>query len=363
MVMLNIKHSGMQEESKIKKMKKMSLETYPYTYARVSAMKAKLIKKEDYIKLFKMDTSSIIRFLEETEYKKSIDKLASAYTGVDLVEYAINDHLLEIVNKLKSISEVVVVELIEAYLKRWDALNLKTILRIKNRNQSQNSNAKKIDNLIVPLGALDKKVLVAMLNMSSIADILKKIKNLGYNINIEEFEKTKDLAIIENHLDKDFFYKTISFADRIPKDGERFKAFLKIEIDIINIMTLLKLKRINTDKSKTLQFLIFSGQNIGKKELESLAGANDIENLLNKLRGTKYSRIFDRDHSIVDIELELYRHWLKNSALYSHQNPLSVQTILAYLLAKDIEARNIKAIVRGKQLGIPEEYIEKKILI
>ncbi len=341
--------------------RKIKLGTYPYTYARVSAMRGKLIKKEDYARLLKMDTISIVRYLQETEYKASVDKLASKHRGVDLAEYAINDNLVETVKKLKTISEEEVVELIDAYLKRWDIQNLKTVLRIKNKIQKI-EDIKSAENLLVPLGSFDKKFLSNLLNMNSLSDILKKIKNLGYKLNIEEFEKTKDLAMIENQLDKDFFYKTLEFADSIPEEGERFKAFLRIEIDVINIRNLLKLKRINADKNKTMQFLIFSGQHIGKR-LEKLAEVLNIDELIEQLKRTKYGSVFERNKSIVDIELELDRFWMQNAALYSHQNPLSAQTILAYLLAKDIEARNLKAIIRGKQLGITEEYIEKKLLI
>lgn len=345
----------------IEEEQKIALKTYPYTYARVSAMRGKLIKKQDYIRLLKMDTTSIIRYLQETEYKKSVDRLASAHRGVNLAEYAINDNLVETVNKLKAISEKEVVELVDAYLRRWDILNLKTVLRIKNKVQKLQDNS--AENLLVPLGSLDKKFLINLLNMNSVIDVLKKVKSLGYNINVEEFEKNKDLAVIENQLDKDFFYKTLEFVGSIPEEGERFKVFLKIEIDVINIRNLLKLKRVNADKSRTIQFLIFSGQYIGKSELERLAETRNIEELMDKLKSTKYGKVFGSSQSIVDIELELDRFWLQSAALYSHQNPLSVQTILAYLLAKDIEARNLKAIVRGKQLGITEDFIEKKLLI
>jgi len=53
---------------------------------------------------------------------------------------------------------------------------------------------------------------------------------------------------------------------------------------------------------------------------------------------------------------------LKQSILLLHQHPLSVDVILGYMFAKDIEVRNLKIIVKGKQLGLSEEFIESQLV-
>ncbi len=333
---------------------KLKLGIYPYTYARISAMKGKLVKKDDYIRMLKMDTASIVRFLEETEYKQSVDKLAASYRGVELAEQAINDHLVTFVKKLKAISAPEVVELLDAYLKRWDVYNLKTVLRIKNRNVLH------AEHLLIPLGGLDKKTLLELLQLPSFSDVIKRIQALGYKL--KEAEKA-NLASLENQLDRDFYYKTLKFANRIPEEGEGFKRFLQMEIDVLNIRNLLKLKKINATTEMTTQFLIVSGQYLGPAELKKLAATRNVEELIDELKKTKYNSVVEQGTSIVDIELALDKFWLQESSLYSHQNPLSVQSILAYMLALDIEARNLKAIVRGKQLRLKEEFIETKLLL
>ena len=53
---------------------KIRIGMYPYTYARVSAMKGKLIQRDQYQKMLRMGTNEVTKFLQETEYRKEIDE-------------------------------------------------------------------------------------------------------------------------------------------------------------------------------------------------------------------------------------------------------------------------------------------------
>lgn len=319
-------------------------------------MRGKLIKKDDYIRLLRMDTSSIIKFLEETEYKASIDRLSPKYKGVELAERALSDNMVRTAAKLKEISKVEVVALIDAYLKRWDVYNIKTILRGKNKQLNA-------EGLLIPLGSLQETQLKELMSLPTVSEILKRLKAKGYAVDAAHFEKTKELGLVENQLDRDFYYTTMRFAEQIPEEGEQFRRFLKMEIDIVNMRNLLKLKRANAGQENTMQHLIPAGLHIHEQQLRRMAAARNTEELISHLKATKYGALFEKQASLVDIELALDKYWLQQAQLYSHQKPLSVQTILAYLLAKDIEMRNLRAIVRGKQLGLQESFIEQKLLI
>ena len=69
-------------------------------------MKSKLLQEEDYQKLLKMKLPEIIKFLEETEYKKSIDELALSLRGLDLIEAALNKSLAEFFNKIRQMADM-----------------------------------------------------------------------------------------------------------------------------------------------------------------------------------------------------------------------------------------------------------------
>ena len=45
-----------------------------------------------------------------------------------------------------------------------------------------------------------------------------------------------------------------------------------------------------------------------------------------------------------------------------HMNYLSVDTILAFMFAKDMEVRNLRILLKGKQFDLQNEFIEGQII-
>ena len=66
---------------------------YEYVVARVRHRRASLFGDDEYRKLLRMGTGEIARFMEDTAYEESVNRLGSRYSGVDLVEYALNRNL------------------------------------------------------------------------------------------------------------------------------------------------------------------------------------------------------------------------------------------------------------------------------
>ena len=101
----------------------------------------------------------------------------------------------------------------------------------------------------------------------------------------------------------------------------------------------------------------------------SLAALEDLEALSKALEKTRYKDLiqkgieeFNKSGSLIALEIELYKYLLKESVLLLHQNPLSIDAILGYMFAKDIEVRNLRIIVKGKQLGLSDEFIESQLI-
>ncbi len=338
--------------------------TLPYTFARVSAMKSKLIDRSNYNKLLKMDLNSITRYLQETEYKDSITELSKDFSGIELIDYALKDNTIKTFNKLKDISPSEVVEVINLYLCRWDYENLKVVLR----GIFSNSNKSEIMDLIIDVGQYDKSHYDNLFDTNSIWDALVN-SNLVSEKEIEEayddFKKTSNLIELENTLDKLSFRKAVEGASICPKRGEIFKRFLLRDIDIINIRNMLRFKKENMEPSKIMEYMIDSGFKIDKITLESLSKEENVESLLKELNKTYYGRFikFSEYEDLYDIEIALQNMNLKSSILKTHQNPLTIAAVLNFMLSKMIEIRNLRSIVKSKYLEIDEEYVEKKLLV
>lgn len=352
------------------------LGTYPYTYARTSVMKSLLLKEEEYTKLMKMSISEIIRFLQESVYKKEIDKLAASYSGYDLLELALNRNLGQALKKLERISPEELQVLIRAYILRNDITDIKNIIRGKHVQADEDEIIK---NLPVA-GTLSEDFLKELVNKESVEavmtealKVLKMIKAAAMEQAYKQYKETNSLFELENELDKSYYSYVLRLSEFIPEEGKLFNEFLLNEIEIINIITFVRLFKEKMEKRLIKEHLIFTGFT-GKRSKDALllqllkaADFDEVERILEK---TKYRDAikqgleeFRKNNSLIKLEISLQKYLMKMSSLLIHQHPLSVDIILGYMLAKDVEVKNLKMITKGKQLGIEEGFLDEQVVI
>lgn len=345
----------------------LRLGTYPYTYARVSAMKSKLIKRDDYQKLLKMKVAEIAKFLQETEYKREIDELAVSQLGIHHVEAALNKNLVRAFRKLKKIAEGNLRIIIEEYLKRKDISNLKSVFRGKFTSADE----RYVESLLIPAGSFSRTYLMQLFRKESIEEIAKSIPFVDLKEAVAKYKEQHSLFDIENALDRHYYSEILEFSKHIPKQGNLFRTFLEHEIDVLNIKTILRLKREQFDSKEIEKYLFFSGARIKKHALLALARMADANEAVAALKKMGYgnapeSRSADNNSkeggAIMDFELQLNHHLLDRAALLLHQNPLSIDVILGFMFAKEIEIRNLKTIIKGKQLGLDEAFMARELV-
>ena len=347
----------------------LRLKEHPYTYARVSVMKSKLIRKEGYHRLLKMKLAEIAKFLQDLDYKKEINELAMKYSGVALLDFSLNRNLVRDFTKLKRIADdSTLVLLMTNYFQRMDIYNIKTILRALASGADKES----VKDLLVPIGVLSEKELHSLLGMAHVEDVLKNIPFIGYAELRDAytlFRETGSLFELENSLSRTYYRKTIAFAAQLPVHGTFFRNFLEEEIDIMNLKIILRLKREGLAGKDIRRHLFTSGARIHSSMLNRLADAVDVGHVLSSVEKLGYGitkedvEMYSREKSLVSVDTALSRYLLRRSAFLYHTNPLSVDVILGYMFAKEIEISNLKKIIKGKQLDISEEDVEKELVI
>lgn len=347
---------------------KLKLGFYPYTYVRTVVMRSLLFRKEDYQKMLKMGFSEIAKFLQESHYKKEINELATDYSGADLLELALNRNLAESFKKLIRISSYEISILVKEYAKRKDIDDIKTIIRGK----FTDTNEKLIASSITGAGTLSYDFLISLLKKESIEEILKNNKLVDFSLlkdALKIFNEKKNLVSIENAFDKYYYTHLMQFSNILPKEGALFRDFLLKEVEMLNILTLLRLKKAKFSKDVIQDFIILSNNKVKDSKIMDLAKVDDLEELSRVLAKTEYKEIiakgieeFKKSNSLITLETELYKYLLKQATLFMHQHPLSIDVILGYMFAKDLEVRNLKIIVKGKQLGLKEDFIESQLV-
>lgn len=352
-----------------------------YVNARIRSRRRVLLDEADYRKLLRMGPNEIARFLEETEYEREINELATRHRGVDLVEYALNANLSRHFQDLLDWSDGALYDQLARYLRKFDAWNIKTILRGIYTGADRES----IETDLVNVGELKEREREALLEASSIDDVIERLSGTIYYETLSEaysdYEESGLLVPLENAVDRVFYEHLISGsdgetgpADRVLEHqrlstgtpAELYREFLTAEIDFLNVRNALRIARSQSDLEPD-EYYIEGGRLFTAQELARLTG--DLDELVAVIRESSYGdqlsdaltaleeaeSLMDVEHAI-DAALVAYGDWLGS------RYPVSVCPIIAYVLAKEREVQNVTAIARGREAGLTEEEIREELV-
>lgn len=314
---------------------------YPYMYARISAKRKKLLDQSDYENLLKMEANGIARNLEEGAYKKDIDELGSEYEGIELVELALMRNLSRTMSKLVEIAPESLEPVIKTYLRRYDILSLKRLLRWKHGGERQ-----KLENLLVPVGDYSVEELKE-LSEKSFEEIVKSIDFEDAQVDYKSFiDAEEDLRKIERNLDRAYYQDLDKMSERV--GGMWFEKFVDEEIEYENLKIALRLKKKGVERDQIEEWLV---SDLRSKHLENVLKAGSYEDAVSYIVGE--GLIESRNGGeLEDVEhcLEVAR--LDRAMTSQHTEPLGATSILGYITAKMIEVKNLRMLLRAKETGI-----------
>lgn len=345
-----------------------------YVNARVRSRRASLFSDEDYRKLIRMGPSEIARFMEETEYEREINELGTRFAGVDLIEYALNRNLAKHFDDLLDWSDGRLYDLIARYLRKFDVWNLKTIVR----GIYTDTDPEAIRADLIRAGELDDRTIDRLLEADSIEDAIEVLYGTIYyeplTVAFEEFEETGALVPLENALDRAFYERLLADVSggpgTEPQEGPEAKyvEFLQAEIDFRNARNALRLARSGADLDPATYY-IEGGVLFDESELSRLVADYDalVDHIADNRRyGDRLSEALGRlreADSLIQFEHALDAALLEYADTLSSIYPASVSAVLSYILAKEREIENIRAIARGREVGLSENEIEEELVV
>ncbi|HJJ42008.1 MAG TPA: V-type ATP synthase subunit C [Methanocorpusculum sp.] len=342
---------------------------YIYVSTRMRVRKAKLIPKEEYLRMLNMGLPEFTRLIEEMEYKREIDELSASFSGVDLIENAMSWNLAKEYQRIIKLAPGEMKGFTRDYLHKWDIQNILTILRGKEMNLS----AGKIRAVLVPAGALDAAILDKMVAEQSVERIVEmiQIKKMSEILEegLNEAIETKSFGKIENELYKYYYATLIKAARSGMKGGEPFLKYVMFEIDIKNIINLFRIRAQADKEINTLSFWI-EGGSFKPDELERLTTLENLDEVVDMLKKRVKSSVLNdaleelrEKKPVYAIENGLIAAQLNQMDRVSKRNPISISPLLVYLERKKYEVSNLRALARGKDAGLDAETLERYLVM
>jgi len=343
---------------------------YPYATARVKAKKRSLLTQDNYPKLLMMDLNEIGRFMGETQYKTEMSELASRYSGVNLIELGTSRNLARTYRDIIGFTTGELRDIVVAYLRRWDYLNIKTILRGK----TSGATLEEIQEDIVPAGDLSEEYLLSLVGMDGPAEIiesLQKKQGIEFPEDIASLlEKETGLAPVEDLLDKAYYAQLLASFKPKGKPKRLFLSYIEREIDIVNLRTLLKLKQAGLPAEKIRPYFVEGGHALDGKELDRLAAVDGFDTLVEELAKMPFYEEIKggldkakQTGTLSEVMLSLQKYQARQAEKFSHLYPLSVLPVIDYIIRKNDEVNNIRIIARGRATGMDPETIKNLLVM
>ncbi len=341
---------------------------YAYTVSRVKAKKALLLKDEDYNKMLQMSVPEISRYISESGYQKEMADLAGHLDGIDLVEHATYANMAKVFGSILGASQGELNTMVAAYLEKWDIWNLKVILRGKSYGLS----VEEVQEDLVPAGSLKSESLEKLIALDNVDDIIANYCKMEH-VTIPQdvlsaYKASGNLGAIEDYLDKYHYVRLLKSIDPSSRPTRMFQDYVRTEIDVRNLETILKLKVEGIYGEDVMNYIIPGGRQIDHRYATQLANAETIAAAASDLSQLDFydtiKELVEADSvSVRDVVTEMKKYEIAAARKFSHMYPLSVVPVLDYMIHKEIEVGNIRTISRGVESGLDTETIKGLLVI
>ncbi len=345
---------------------------YGYINARMRGMKSRLLTPAELEGLIqKPDLASLMSDLENTPYREEIIEAKGQLEGILCIEYALRKNFTRTFRKIQDFAQQDEAEqYIIIFLHRWDVQNIKTILRGKNIHVTNDE----ITSCLVPAGEMDEATLRELLkqpDVRAVIDLLATWK-IRYAKCLTEafpqFAKTHDLAVLECALDRFYYTDALGSVKAPGYNNQIIQNFLRLEVDVTNIKTVLRMVRDHVDVKDAQGYLIPGGKEFDNRKLHHMLGLTSIEEVVKYLAATPYRFLSDvpesavRTQKISIIEKQLERFLIKKGAGAFLLDPLSVASVIGYFWAKYNEITNIRIISRCKTADVSPDILKEELV-
>jgi V/A-type H+/Na+-transporting ATPase subunit C len=346
---------------------------YGYINARIRGMKSRLLSPRALDDLIlKPDLESLIADLENSPYREDIIEAKGRSSGILCVETALRQNFIRTFRKIQDFSrdEAEAARYIVIFLHRWDVQNIKTILRGKNIHAT----AEEILDCLVPAGELDEVTLKELLKQPDVKAVIDLLATWEIRYakplteSFPEFIKTKDLAVLECALDRYYYADALTEVKAPTYNNNLIRDLLSLEVDVVNVRTVLRMVRDHVDPADAQRYLIGGGKEFDEKMLNRFLSMASIEEVVKGMASKQYRFLVQipesaiRSQKISVIEKELERFLIKKGVGAFLLDPLSVASVIGYFWAKYNEITNIRIISRCKTADFPVEHLREELV-
>jgi len=361
---------------------------YIYSGAKVSAWEAKLLHESRMLEFADAPkVSSILAGLDETGYRAYLANIPrDEDVDVVTVEQALNGHMRDSYRELLEVVPEKDKSIVVKLLKKIDLYNLKTVVAAIHNKVSKE---KRLEEML-PSSTMSQErleMLASAGNFDTLQEFLKDTEYFdAFSASLEKY-KEGGLSIVLFTLDKAYYSslwadvqdkgrlgfrkKLRNIKEILAKRAQRpiLKKIIGYEIDATNIKLILRLKHEGATPEEIIYSLILPSYELSEKTLIWMAEAKSVQEAVSGISHTTYGPIlakalpeFETTGSLFTLEKALDEGQLKMCKWMLITKFFSLAPVLMYIHLKEIEVKNLRAIIRLKADKVEPDKIKEKIV-
>ncbi len=325
----------------------LSIASFMGPNATIFAIGAKYTEKKNIEHLLEMTSvNEVIGEIKKEGYEvKKLEKW----------DVEIEKSMVKMINDVISMLPEGVRQFSEVYMLKFDANIVKRILRAKYAKVPKS----KIYESVYTGRYITELIMNQMMEATSVEDAIATLDATPFKDVIDVWNKTGSIQSVDLAIDRIVMEKLVDAKSMLDEDSrEAIEKILAIMIDVYNLKTLARGGVIGKDVGECL---LDGGYEIDSWKLKNLSEARSVEEMLSGLEGTSYSFLRDLKETF-EIELALDKFLLDKANEIGMVYSVSSGPAMMFLIAKEYEARNLKAIMKGFFEGVSKERISKLLV-
>ncbi|MHB8632777.1 MAG: V-type ATPase subunit [Thermoplasmatota archaeon] len=344
---------------------------YPYAVARVQAKRSKLIPARDYEKILKMDVAEITRLIEESAYKAEVDELSSRFSGLELLEAALTVNQERVHQEIRQMLGGPGGRLVDLFLARYRAENLKTVLRGKIAGASRDELLKEL--LIEDLDTYG--ILAPLLgdDVQGLEGVMAALEQQGAAGReaaavLRKVPAGSPQSRYEDAIDKNTFARLLAELDASKEKGAaEFRDFARREVDTRNLLNAARWAAAGQGGDFT-PFVIPGGKEYSVATVLNLSRAKGLASFADAAKDAGLSEELQaalaqarESGRLAAFQAAMWKAHLAELDRLSHSHPLSILPILVFLVRKQREVTLLRAVARGRAAGLSESRLQELV--
>jgi V/A-type H+-transporting ATPase subunit C len=351
---------------------------FDFGNARLHAMKSRLLSKHELDTL--ADNTSLpglIAALARTSYRKPVEAALTRASGLECINEALRLDLTGTLGNIRSFYQDQAADMVAVVLRTYDIHNLKTILR----GLAKNIPPGDILPVLLPVGDLNYFTLSDLTRASGPRGAIDILASMNFPIarpllRLRVEHPGADVFDMELALDQWYFREAYSYLKDTAQTDETLFATLKLDADIVNLLTVLRFAHAPTERKlpgsrsgllETHHLFVGPGR-LSFATLSRAASEVTVKAAVETLARTPFEgplrkglEAYAQSDRVSSFEKQLRKFRLDWTIRLIAKDPLGIGVLIGYLALKINEIGNIRWIANGINLGLKPNAIRLEL--